>query len=151
MVRLEFRNLGQWNTPSLFLLPDPLGLTMGVPVRISWICLLIISIKNMWNHTIVYKLFVLKIVTWNYIIFICYLKSYNCEQTNDYQIGGVIWNYIIMYKLFALYRNTWNPTTLCKLFVLDKNTWYITVCKTLLSNNTKNMYLQWMHFYNLSA
>ena len=44
--------------------------------------------RNTWYHMIVYKLNVLRIVTWNYNcllkIIMSYLRPYNCVQTKDH-------------------------------------------------------------------
>ena len=74
-----------------------------------------------------YKLFVLRIVTWSKIYFLMiiiigYLKAYNCVKIKDcHQIEIVTWNHIVMNKILVLDRNTWNHTTIGKLSGLDKN------------------------------
>ena len=63
-------------------------------------CKLFVFDKKTQNHIAVCKLFVLRIVIQRYNCSLrnmtSYLKSKNCEQTNDYyQIELITWNHII--------------------------------------------------------
>ena len=96
---------GVWSNSSLLLLPGPLKPRVVVPIHVPFMC----QIDQFKNHlykigilVAVYKLFVLRIVTWKHII---------------------------AYKLLVLDRNTWNHITVCR---SDKNTYYITVYKQII-------------------
>ena len=92
---------------------------------------------------IVYKLFIWKILTLNYIITwnisnhisACKLLDGNVSnhitvQTKGYLIGRVTWNRVSIYKLSELHRNIGNHISVYKLSELHRNTWdHISVYK----------------------
>ena len=74
-------------------------------------CIQIISIKNTWNHTAAYKLFVLDRNTWNHM---------TAFELLELDINT--WHHTIVYKLLLWYIYTLNHKAVGKLLVLDRNT-----------------------------